>query len=234
MKQEEFEKLAQHSRRIHFYILSLAFLLLLAVTSPSGQKVEIALAQIEHLQNVLKNWNAKFAIVALGENPYSERLKWTKTLLSNPLGDRKPIPSLKIEWPEYVIISSGNGTGFEHWEFEEETTIAETPKTIREFKGFWNKIGEWRRYFPESVVSYHKIFGVSDDIPDSELEQLVFSEPWDPHYGPYIYSFYRPITGSDRFDSYHAALRLVSREHDYDNTRVYLRLSNTSSHPIGA
>ena len=99
VKQEKLEKLAQHSRQIHFYILSLAFLLLLAVTSPGGRNLESALAQIEHLQKAVKNWNAKFALVALGENPYSENLKWTQTHISNPLGNGKPIPALKIEWP---------------------------------------------------------------------------------------------------------------------------------------
>ena len=233
VKQEKLEKLAQHSRQIHFYILSLAFLLLLAVTSPGGRNVEIALAQIEHLQKAVRNWNAKFALVALGQNPYSENLKWTQTRISTPLGDGKPIPALKIEWPEYVIVSSSNGTSFEDWEFEKETTVEETPRTIRDFKGFWNKVGEWRRYIPESVVSYHAIFGLPDTLTDSELEHLVFSDPWDPHYGPYIYLFHPPISGSEQFDSYHAALRLVNRERNYDNTRVYIRLLNTSSHPIG-
>ena len=127
MKQEEFEKLAQHSRKIHFYILSLAFLLLLAVTSPGDRNVEIALAQIEHLQKVVRNWNAQFAIVALGENPYSENLKWTKTDLRSLL-EENPIPALKIEWPEYVIVSSGSSTSFEDWKFEKETTIAGNTK----------------------------------------------------------------------------------------------------------
>ena len=182
---------------------------------------------------VVRNWDAKFALVALGQNPYSENLKWTRTQISNPLSDRDHIPALKIEWPEYVIVSSGNGTSFEDWKFEEETTIKEMPKTIGEFRDFWDKIGKWRRYIPENVVSYEAIFGLPDTITESELERLVFSDPWDPHYGPYIYLFHRPIGGSDQFNSYHAALRLVNRERNYDNTRVYIRLSNTSSHPIG-